>query len=82
MKVTLQSENPFNVKTEMLCFLIDAKTTFERTAEELGQWLAETDGMAGSVVDWFADRMPEMGDLFYSNTLGTMPADTVVCGHR
>ena len=78
MKVTLQSENPFNVRTEMICFFIDARTTFERTAEELGQWLAETDGMAGRVVDWFADRMPEMGDLFYSSTLGTMPADTML----
>ena len=78
MNVTLQAENPFNVRTEMLCFLIDAGTTFEKTAEELGQWLAETDVRADRVVDWFADRMPEMGDLFYSNTLGTMPADTVL----
>ena len=78
MKVTLQDENPFNVRTEMICFFINAGTTFKRTAEELGHWLAETDGSAGRVVDWFADRMPEMGDLFYSNTLGTMPAGTML----
>ena len=78
LRVTLQSENPFNIRTEMLCFFIDAKTTFERTAEELESWLAETGGRSGRVVDWFADRMPEMGDLFYSNTLGTMPADTML----
>ena len=74
----MQSENPFKIMTEMICFFIDARTTFERTAEEWGQWLAETDGRAGKAVDWFADRMPKMGDLFYSNALGTMPADTML----
>ena len=78
MNVTLRTGNPFNVRTDMLCFLIDAKTTFERTAEELESWLAETDVRGDRVIDWFAGRMPEMGDLFYSNTLGTMPAGTVL----
>ena len=78
MNVALQAGNPFNVRTDMLCFFIDAKTTFERTAGEMESWLAETGVWGDRVIGWFASRMPEMGDLFYSNTLGTMPADTVL----
>ena len=78
LKISMQNSDPFNVKTEMLCFFIDPRDTSTRIAEEMTSRMETAGHGVRKAVEKFVGRMPEFDDTFSINTLGMMPADTVL----
>ena len=78
LKISMQSRDPFDIKTEMLCFFIDPREVPTEIAEEMASRMETAGQGARGAVERFVYRVPESGDILSTSTLGMMPADTIL----